>query len=204
MLIVTRHGESIANAQNWFAGIIDAELTEKGRDQARILGGVLKDKNLRFDHVFASDLSRAYHTAEIALEHSVINDHLKGNEGWDVARLSLLRERHAGRFGGIKKDEAEAEFGKDVIQQWFRQYSERPPEGESIEDVVGRVQRFLNDTAAPLIRDDKCVFVACHGIVTMGFLVALGVETPATIIERRIDNTELFVFEKDMVLKIQQ
>lgn len=201
MLIVTRHGESIANAENWFAGIIDAALTDKGRDQARILGGVLGEKAYRFDHVFASDLSRAYDTAEIALEHSKLNDHLKIDDIWNVERLPILRERNAGRFGGIKKHEAEAEFGEDAIRQWFRQYSERPPEGESIEDVVNRVREFLRDSAKPLIEQDKTVFVACHGIVTMGFLVALGLETPVTIVERRIENTELFVFEKETVLK---
>ena len=59
-LIVVRHGESIWNKENRFAGWTDVELSEEGIQQAKLLGEKLKSKY--FDYIISSDLKRATDT----------------------------------------------------------------------------------------------------------------------------------------------
>ena len=50
-LIVVRHGESIWNKENRFAGWTDVELSEEGIQQAKLLGEKLKSKY--FDYIIS-------------------------------------------------------------------------------------------------------------------------------------------------------
>ena len=61
-LIFVRHGESLANLQNLFAGHYDIPLTELGHTQAERTAQYLDRYHI--DHIYASDLQRAYQTAE--------------------------------------------------------------------------------------------------------------------------------------------
>ena len=86
-----RHGESAANVAQWFSGQIDVELTAVGVNQAMALGKLLKAQHI--DRVYASDLSRARRTAEIAL----------GGRGLEMTLDRRLRERHCGVYQGQKR-----------------------------------------------------------------------------------------------------
>ena len=59
-LVLVRHGESIYNKENKFAGWLDISLTKKGLEQAKKSGNLLK--NIKFDFAFTSKLSRAEQT----------------------------------------------------------------------------------------------------------------------------------------------
>ena len=61
---VIRHGESETNLGKRLTGWFDTPLTDKGRNDAKKAGLVLKD--VVFDKIFVSDLVRARETAEIA------------------------------------------------------------------------------------------------------------------------------------------
>lgn len=64
-----RHGKTDANINNVFAGRgTDAKLTEEGVDSTKKTGVALKD--IRFDKVFTSELSRTADTANIILEEN--------------------------------------------------------------------------------------------------------------------------------------
>lgn len=67
-LYLVRHGESVANLEGIYAGQMDTPLTDLGRQQALGAGDKLKD--IQFDKVFSSDLSRAFETCAIALPGS--------------------------------------------------------------------------------------------------------------------------------------
>jgi len=62
---VIRHGESENNLSGKWTGWLDARLTDKGKEDAKRARDFLKGTS--FDKVFASDLSRAVETAQIAL-----------------------------------------------------------------------------------------------------------------------------------------
>ncbi len=61
-LIITRHGQSIANAQYRFAGHSDFDLSEIGHKQAELAAEYIS-KNFTVDYIYSSDLLRAYNTA---------------------------------------------------------------------------------------------------------------------------------------------
>ena len=51
-LVLLRHGESTWNKENRFTGWTDVDLTDKGRDEARTAGRLLKEGGFSFDLVF--------------------------------------------------------------------------------------------------------------------------------------------------------
>ena len=58
-LVITRHGESVANAQGILQGHSEHPLSELGRQQAQELSKRLIEKGFSFDLVYSSDLVRA-------------------------------------------------------------------------------------------------------------------------------------------------
>jgi broad specificity phosphatase PhoE len=66
MLYFSRHGQSQANADRVFAGSrFAAPLTPKGVQQAEEEARGLLEKQIHIDHIIASPLERALHTAQI-------------------------------------------------------------------------------------------------------------------------------------------
>ena len=57
-LVLLRHGESSWNKENRFTGWTDVDLSERGVQEARKAGIILKDKNYTFDMAFTSVLKR--------------------------------------------------------------------------------------------------------------------------------------------------
>ena len=70
MLILLRHGESSWNAKNLFTGWVDVPLSERGREEARAAGALLKEARILPDEVHTSVLTRAIHTCELALHEA--------------------------------------------------------------------------------------------------------------------------------------
>lgn len=68
MFFYARHGESLANRDGYFAGLIDSPLTDVGVAQAgRIVSGIKTD-GLVIDALVTSPLKRAYDSAVIVAE----------------------------------------------------------------------------------------------------------------------------------------
>ena len=67
-LVLIRHGQSAWNLENRFTGWWDVEVTEKGVEEARAAGRLMKEKGLDFDLCFTSLQSRAIKTLNLALE----------------------------------------------------------------------------------------------------------------------------------------
>ena len=60
-LVLVRHGESQWNLENKFTGWTDVPLSEKGIEEAKEAGIVLKEKGFVFDLAFTSVLKRTFH-----------------------------------------------------------------------------------------------------------------------------------------------
>lgn len=58
-VVMVRHGESEWNLQNLFCGWYDADLSPKGKEEAKKAGKSLKDANYTFDVAYTSVLQRA-------------------------------------------------------------------------------------------------------------------------------------------------
>ncbi len=67
-LILLRHGESTWNRENRFTGWTDVPLSEKGVEEAREAGRLLREEGFTFDIAYTSVLKRAIKTLWIVLE----------------------------------------------------------------------------------------------------------------------------------------
>jgi 2,3-bisphosphoglycerate-dependent phosphoglycerate mutase len=67
-LVLVRHGESTWNNENRFTGWVDCPLSDKGEEEARAGGRLLKSEGFTFDKAYTSTLKRAIKTLWICLE----------------------------------------------------------------------------------------------------------------------------------------
>ena len=67
-LILLRHGQSQWNELNLFTGWVDVDLNERGVEEGRRAGELLRDSGLLPDVLYTSRLKRAIRTANLALE----------------------------------------------------------------------------------------------------------------------------------------
>ena len=67
-LVLVRHGESTWNKENRFTGWTDVDLSEKGREEAKEGGRVLKAEGYTFDVAYTSVLKRAIRTLWTVLD----------------------------------------------------------------------------------------------------------------------------------------
>ena len=107
-VVLLRHGESTWNKENRFTGWHDVDLTDRGRDEAREAGRLLKEGGYVFDIAFTSVLKRAIKTLGIALDAL--------DQLWiPVTKSWKLNERHYGALQGLNKAETvgEARRGAD-------------------------------------------------------------------------------------------
>ncbi len=67
-VVLVRHGESTWNNENKFTGWVDCPLSEKGEEEAREAGRLLREAGFTFDVAYTSTLKRAIKTLWIVLE----------------------------------------------------------------------------------------------------------------------------------------
>ena len=121
-LYLIRHGESKGNQRDVFLGHTDLDLTELGRRQAVKTGEYLKQ--FPIDEIYASDLLRAFHTAEAM--SAMINIPIKKERRlreifcgeWEDQPFSLLLEKYPQSYGAWIKDidNAHPDGGESTLQ----------------------------------------------------------------------------------------
>jgi broad specificity phosphatase PhoE len=112
-------------------GQLDAGLSEHGWEQVRRLGARLAGGPP--DAVYASDLARAWDTAEALPARS------------PVVPEPRLREARFGAFEGLTLEEAEARF-PEAFAAWRRDsVRHRPPGGETLEELQARCAAALQE-----------------------------------------------------------
>jgi probable phosphoglycerate mutase len=160
-LILVRHGQTISNLMQYLQGQSDGELTEVGRQQARMVAAALN--NMDIDAIISSPLIRAKDTAaEIARHH-----HLT------VAINPLVREWHCGVLDG---QPAQALFdARDKAGLPLADF--RPDGGETLREVHGRANEFLSEIEEKY--SGQCVVVCSHGDflrMLISLLVGISIE----------------------------
>ncbi|MEI6477055.1 MAG: phosphoglyceromutase [Actinomycetes bacterium] len=179
-LILLRHGESEWNAKNLFTGWVDVSLSQKGVEEAKRGGQLLKEKNLLPDIVHTSLLRRAIDTSQLALNAC--------DRMWIPVRRSWrLNERHYGALQGKDKKETLAQYGEEQFKLWRRSYDVPPPpiddadpysqandpryaeiglpvpKTECLKDVVARMLPYWDESIVPDLKTGKRILVTAHG-----------------------------------------
>lgn len=135
-IYLIRHGETTWNAEGRWQGQKDSPLNENGTAQAQALGERLA--TVEFDQIYASDLTRAYNTAQ----------HVAAHHNMDVIADERLRERKGGVVEGLTMSEL-AEKHPEVAQElrgkWLPAYA--PPGGENLIQLQERGMAGLTDLA---------------------------------------------------------
>lgn len=218
-LVLVRHGESIWNKENRFTGWTDVDLSEKGLQEAKEGGELLKKEGYVFDIAFTSVLKRAIRTLWIILDRMDLM--------WiPVVRDWRLNERHYGSLQGLNKSEMAAKFGEEQVKIWRRSYDVPPPAleendprnpakdprykglkksetplTECLKDTVARVMPCWNDTIAPAIQSGKKVLIAAHGNSLRALVKYLDNIPDSEIVGLNIPTGIPLVYELDHNLK---
>ena len=179
-LILLRHGQSQWNLENRFTGWKNVPLTEKGEEEAKKAGELIKKHNINIDRVFSSALERANRTAEIAIKQTELNNLLENNK-IIMTCSEKLNERDYGDLVGLNKQETADKFGKDQVHIWRRSYDTPPPNGESLKDVVERVSPYFKENIKPLIDKGENILIAAHGNSLRAMMIELGMYKPEEI-----------------------
>ncbi len=121
--VLVRHGETEWNRAGRIQGHSDSPLTEEGIAQAEAIGGHLSAE--QFDHLLASDLARAHHTATLIAAHVnlTITPHVGLRErGFGVAEGKTYDEidrDHPEMFSRIRETDADyAAIGGETRRQF--------------------------------------------------------------------------------------
>lgn len=178
-LVFVRHGESQWNQENRFTGWVDIDLSDKGYNEAKHAGKLLKNNGFIFDYGYTSVLKRAIHTLWIILDQL--------NQAWlPIKKSWQLNERHYGALQGLNKDEAAKKYGYATLQKWRRSFDSIPPSniknlkflgtndirynnicnlpnGESLELTLNRIIPYWNTVIMPKIKNNKRVIIVAHG-----------------------------------------
>ena len=180
-ILLIRHGQSEWNKLNLFTGFKNIELSEQGIEEANKAGQNFKNLDIKFDIVFTSELKRAQETAKIILQNLDQWDHLN-NKRKIISNINL-NERDYGDLTGLNKKETAEKFGEDQVHKWRRGYSDQPPNGESLEDVVTRVTKYFEETIKPAIQSDgnDNILIAAHGNSLRALLIVMNIYQPNNI-----------------------
>ena len=214
-LVLLRHGESTWNKENRFTGWTDVALSEKGVQEAKTAGLLLKQNGFVFDVAYTSLLKRSIKTLWIVLEDMDLM--------WIPVNLSWrLNERHYGALQGLNKSETASKFGEQQVLLWRRSYDVRPPAldksdsrypgndprykglpekylplTECLKDVVARFLPYWNETIAPAVKSGQNVIIVAHGNSLRALVMYLDHISSEEILELNIPTGIPLVYELD-------
>ena len=180
-LVLIRHGESEWNKLNLFTGWTDVDLSEKGHEEAKNAGKLLKAEGYDFDVCYTSLLKRAIHTLNHVLDEM--------DRVWlPVVKSYKLNERHYGALQGLNKAETAEKYGEEQVKIWRRSFDVKPPAleptderapqnqamfrevpkeelplNESLETTIERVVPYFENVIKKDMQAGKRVLIAAHG-----------------------------------------
>lgn len=148
-LIIVRHGQTLWNLERKYQGHSDIALSETGLKQAEAVAGRLAAEQI--DAVYASDLSRAYKTAEyIAAKHHVT-----------VQTLPALREIKFGEWEGLTYEQIAAKWPGLLGKLWTTPDELQIPGGESFHQLKARAYTAVEKIVAQ--HPEQTVVIVAHG-----------------------------------------
>lgn len=222
-IVMVRHGESEWNKLNKFCGWVDADLSDKGKEEAVAAGNALKQAGMTFDLAYTSVLKRANETLNMALDivHGP-NNHPPIKYSW------RLNERHYGGLTGLNKAETAKIHGDEQVQIWRRSFDTPPPPMEeshpyyreitlderykdipkeempmfeSLKLTIKRTLPYWNDEIVPQIKAGKKIIIAAHGNSLRGIVKHLDNMSNEDIMKLNLPTGIPFYYELDEDMK---
>ena len=218
-LVIVRHGQSLWNLENKFTGWTDVGLSDKGIEEAKNAGKLLKELDYKFDIAFTSVLKRANDTLYYILDE--LNE-----RNIPIKYNYKLNERHYGALQGLNKDETREKYGEEQVKLWRRSADVRPPEltidderypgndpkykdltkeelplTENLIDTIKRVTEYWQSDIAPTIKEGKNVIIVAHGNSLRGLIKYLDNLSNDEVIKLEIDTGRPICYELDDNLK---
>ena len=220
-LILTRHGQSVWNAENRFTGWVDVDLSEKGILEAQMSGELIKNLDIKIDVSYTSFLKRAIKTLTTILKENDLD--LKFNTSWE------LNERHYGSLTGLNKEETKKKVGEEQFKKYRRSWDTQPPPiaendknhslfsplnasiplgmipfTESLKDTYKRVIPYYENEIQKHIKENKNVLISAHGNSLRALCKYLFKISDKKINELEIPTGNPLVIEFDTNLKIEK
>ncbi|HFB53496.1 MAG TPA: 2,3-diphosphoglycerate-dependent phosphoglycerate mutase [Sulfurimonas autotrophica] len=221
-LILMRHGESIYNKKNLFTGWTDVELSEKGVQEAKEAGALLKKNGIYPDICFTSWLKRAIHTAQIVLRE-LEWEHI------DAIRSYKLNERHYGAWQGQNKTKVLEAYGEEQFLAVRRGYDVPPPPlnendmrvvwrdkkyagiahellplHESLKETKKRVLEYYDAVLSKELQAEKTVLVSTHGNSLRALVMHLEKMSKEDVVKLEIPTGEIIVYSFDKSLQLSK
>lgn len=218
-LVLVRHGESVWNKENRFTGWTDVSLSEKGIEEAKEAGILLKENGYRFDIAYTSVLKRANDTLDIIIKELGINLPIKYSY--------KLNERHYGALQGLNKDETRAKYGEEQVKLWRRSADVRPPSltkedprypgndskykdltdeelplTENLNDTIKRVSSYYESDIKKDLENKKDIIIVAHGNSLRGLIKYLDNLTDEEVINLEIPTGKPICYEIDDNLNV--
>lgn len=160
-LYFVRHGETDWNREKRFQSTTDVPLNERGLAQADCCAEELKRRSVQLVEMRCSPLQRAVSTARI------IGDAL----GIEPLVDPRLTEMSFGEWEGELETQLSATHGGDFDVWRQSHYTSRPPGGEALIDVAGRLEGVIADVENAAKSGN--VMVVAHQAIMMAMKAAL-------------------------------
>lgn len=182
-LLVVRHGQSVWNHDSKFTGWTNIPLTQKGKDEATIIGKTLINNNLRPNIIFSSVLNRSIETSKL-IKKELIEEHLDIHTTW------RLNEKHYGMLEGIPRQFIRDLYGEKFTKMMRGNFNMKPPvlkkneidpeslinpypiyrncyfekikNGESKENVLNRLLPYFENDICYTFNEDKFPLIVTH------------------------------------------
>lgn len=219
-IVLIRHGESLWNKENRFTGWTDVDLSEKGIEEAKKAGELMKKEDFQFTKAYTSYLKRAVKTLNGVLDAMDLD--------WiPVEKTWRLNEKHYGMLQGLNKAETAEKYGDEQVLIWRRSYDVPPtpmekedprspfmdprykgvcekdlPLTEALCDTVNRILPYWNETIFPTLKEHDEVLVAAHGNSLRGIIKVLKNISDEDIISLNLPTAVPYVFEFDDNLRL--
>ncbi len=148
-IILVRHGKSVANDKNIFAGHLDVDLHDEGAAQAKLTAEYIAE-NFKVDKVLSSDLKRAFCTGKI------IADRL----GLDITPDSGFREIDAGEWDGKLFSDLPKLYPEDFAMWRTDIGNSKCTGGETTRELYERIMANLKRVACE--NEGKTLVIASH------------------------------------------
>lgn len=214
-IILLRHGQSQWNLENRFTGWTDVPLSDKGREEAREAGRLIREARLQPQSFFTSYLRRAIHTLQIAAAE-MERDWVPVIKDWH------LNERHYGALQGLNKADTARKYGDEEVHTWRRSFDVMPPLltpddprfpghdpryatlpeedlplSESLQNTIARVHSCWDEVIAPKLAFYDTILIAAHGNSLRGLAMLLLHLTATEVVDLEIPTGKPWVFTVD-------
>lgn len=191
-VIVVRHGETVANRENQIQGQSLQGLTERGREEIKLVGDKLRSKNVSISCTYTSDQNRAIETMEILKKQlfcksqTIVDNRLRE---WDFGKLDGQdMDRVLEKFESILSISSSS-----IKLEEIANYIYLVNKGQSVNSwkiIQQNITSFLDDLKKN-DKDNEAVLIVSHGLT---ILTIISVINQSIGYFKKLPNGFLFTF----------